>query len=310
MTRTLLIPLDGSALAERALPYAVHLADAMSARVLLLHAASDLHMVTHLQEELDVSVRLDRLVEPLRQRGLDASSRILHEPTVEAIVAVARAEAADSIVMSTHGRSGIGRWLYGSVADEVIRTSTVPVLLVSPACDRQWAAARPLRILVPLDGSLLSETALDPARDLATGLGAELFLVRAIQEPMQDAYRFDAAGVPVRLPAGELELQEARQYLEWVRDGHRLSFADADIFTDTGEASRVILDAAARGQADLIVMATHGRTGLERLTMGSVTTRVLQRARVPLLLVRPGYRAQSHGRRRDERAEALAAAPE
>lgn len=294
MTRTVLIPLDGSRLAERAVPYAAHLAEAPHARLLLLHAATDLHMATHLQEELEVSVSLDHLVERLRRRGLDATSRIVHEPPADAIVDVARTEPVDAIVMSTHGRSGIGRWLYGSIADDVLRRATVPVLLISAACDHHWPLDRPLRVLVPLDGSLMSEAALAPAREFATSLGAEILLVRAIEEPMQDTYRYDAAGLPIRIPAGEVELLEARHYLEWIRDGHRLACPSADVFADTGEASSVIAEAAARGDADLIVMATHGRTGLERLAMGSVATRVLQRVRVPVLLVSRTYRPRPH----------------
>ena len=83
--------------------------------------------------------------------------------------------------MSTHGHGGLGRWLYGSVADEVLRRVPVPVLLVSAVCAQTWAQDQPLRVVAPLDGSDLAEEALGPARDLAATLGNELLLLGVVE---------------------------------------------------------------------------------------------------------------------------------
>src|ERR1051326_3917222 len=85
------------------------------------------------------------------------------EPTDEILEQV-RSARADLVVMATHGRSGLGRWLYGSVADEVLRRASVPIFLVPPGSYEPWSADRAPRILVPLDGSQLSQAALGPAR--------------------------------------------------------------------------------------------------------------------------------------------------
>jgi nucleotide-binding universal stress UspA family protein len=287
MIKTLLTPLDGSALAERALPYAAHLARATNGRLLLLHASTDLDIVTPIKGDLDITARIDSHLVALRSRGIDATSRAVYRLPASAILSVVREDQVDLIVMSTHGRGGIGRWIYGSITDKLLREAGVPLLLVPPTCDRRWEDDRPLRILVPLDGSLHSETALTPARELGARLPVELLLVRAIEEPTPESYRFGPEGYLIPVPAGEGDLDEARQYLEAVGGQQSPAFVSVDVHTDLGGAASVIADAARHGSVDLIVMATHGRTGLERLALGSVATKVLQTARTPVLLLRP-----------------------
>ena len=104
--------------------------------------------------------------------------------------------------MSTHGRSGIGRWLYGSVADQILKEVHVPVVLVSTACYHRWEDDRPFRFLVPLDGSLRSETALGPARELAEAFRPELLLVRAIYEATPESNGLTVEGYPIRIQEG------------------------------------------------------------------------------------------------------------
>lgn len=287
MIKTILIPLDGSSLAERAIPYAVRLAHAGGGRLVLFHATPDHDQLARSEAELAVIASLGQHVETLRRLGVEAASWTVHGPPGAAIRSVVREHHVDLIVMSTHGRGGIGRMLYGSVADQVIREAAVPVLLVSPACDRRWEEGKPLRIMVPLDGSHASEAALAPARDLGQALNAELWLVRAVEEPFEQSLRYGPNGVPFVIQAGGSDLDEALRYLETVAGRFGTSFSSIDVFADVGRAARVIAEAARREDIDLIVMATHGRTGLARLALGSVATTVLQHAPVPVMLVRP-----------------------
>src|SRR5207253_5755743 len=117
------------------------------------------------------------VIDGLRKDGLDVEGHFAEGPAADVIYAQAAASRASLIVMSTHGHGGLGRWLYGSVADEVLRRVPVPVLLVSAVCTQTLADDQPLRVVVPLDGSDLAEEALGPARDLAVTLGSALLLL-------------------------------------------------------------------------------------------------------------------------------------
>src|SRR5438552_3788206 len=114
--------------------------------------------------------------------------------------------------MSTHGRGGLGRMLYGSVADEVLRRVPVPVLLVSAACTQVWAVEKPKRVLVPLDGSSLAAEAVRPARDLAATLGGEMVLLGVIDPTA--VYPYEPPEVIVELEA--VQAAQAEQYLATV----------------------------------------------------------------------------------------------
>lgn len=294
MIRHLLVPLDGSAFAERALPYALHVASALRAQLTLLQCEA--RLATGKVPDFDVKAFAQSLREGEAVGALSASRRIEIEAiahqvyldkVAEGICDVARDRKPDLIVMSTHGRGDLGRLLYGSIADHVLRHAPAPVLLVSAAGDRHWKAGRPLRILVPLDGSSHGEAALGIVCEVADALRPELLLVRTIEEATPESCRFNADGQPVEIPEGEEDLDQARQYLETVTGRLGTSFASIELLASLGDAANTIADAAHNEDVDLIVMATHGRTGLGRLTMGSVATRVLQRANTPILFVRP-----------------------
>src|SRR5207253_6772950 len=118
------------------------------------------------------------VIDGLRKDGLDVEGHFAEGPAADVIYAQAAASRASLIVMSTHGHGGLGRWLYGSVADEVLRRVPVPVLLVSAVCTpTTWCMDKPARVVVPLDGSSLAAEALQPARDLAVALGGEMLLL-------------------------------------------------------------------------------------------------------------------------------------
>jgi nucleotide-binding universal stress UspA family protein len=291
MTTTILVPLDGSATAEQAIPYANRVAQALSANLLLLQAATP-HVFTgtelvveHPTAIADAGVYLDQLALLLRTWDLTVETSVAHsQDAATAIVDEVRAKDVDYVIMTTHGRSAPGRWLYGSVADEVLRRAPVPVMLVPPESAAVWPETRPPRILVPLDGSPLSESVLPTVSTLGAEMNACLILMRALEwPPIVAASDIDTELYP---PLAE-QLDEIDRYL--ATSAQRVSGAVPAVRTcvKLGRPGLAITDAAQEEQADLIAMATHGRSGLIRMLLGSVATSTLRHARVPVLFVHP-----------------------
>lgn len=294
--RTILVPLDGSALSERALPEATALAARSGARLLLLRVAVA-NFVTR-NDPLTGEPRLaDLAADYLRDVAARAGDRSAAE-TIEAagepgpvIGRVARERGVDLIVMATHGRSGIGRWLYGSVADYVLRHAPVPVLLVSPHCERPWTAEGvgvAGRVLVPLDGSQVGAAALGPAVDLAATLGTGLLLAQVVAYPPYTGYGYGGAlEVAPYAFDPETERVAAERYLDAAAAPLRRAGCDVATCADLGPAAPTVARLARERGAVAIAMATHGRGGLARAVLGSVATGVVQLAGVPVLLTRP-----------------------
>jgi nucleotide-binding universal stress UspA family protein len=288
----IVLALDGSALARRALPYAAALAGRAGARLLLVRAA-----MAHpfFQDDLaaaqaaaigEAEADLEAAAKELRADGLHVETRVCYGPAAPTIVEEARLSRADLIALSTHGRGGLGRWVYGSVADRVLREAETPVLVVPPAASVAWPSEGEVRILVPVDGSALAEEVLAPAAALAAALDGTLVLVRVV-EPFYYGYLYGQpypvvpeTEVGELLKAAEADLDALARRLR--AEGHRVATR-----AEVGPAAQTIARIAAEVGADAIAMATHGRGGLARLVMGSVATGLLQRADMPVLLVRP-----------------------
>jgi nucleotide-binding universal stress UspA family protein len=295
MLRRILLPLDGSPLAERALPYAIRLASAARAGLILVHVLDagkppdiDVYAFVRVLRE---SGRFRALAGPRPLEVSAVAREASPEMVADEICATGESYGADLIVMSTHGRGGLGRWLYGSVADQVLRRAKVPVLLISAACDHAWPDHGPLRVLVPLDGSELAETVLGPIGELASALPSELVLVGATG-PLDYAY---GDGIAFARPGLEEELEKVLVYLEAVAERLRADGHSVEIAAEMGGPGSVVDAVAHEGKVDLIAMTTHGRSGLARLTLGSVATETLQRTTIPLLLTRPSADAAWKG---------------
>jgi nucleotide-binding universal stress UspA family protein len=282
MSLTILVPLDGSPLAAQALPFAASLVSDGRGELALAHVQTSLSPVV--PSDYDPA----RDVEELRRAGLEVTSLVYCAPTedeADVLDLAVREAGADLIVMSTHGRGGLRRSVFGSVADTLIRRVEVPVVLVTPHCDASWAARPPAQILVPLDGSPLAEQALHHAARLARLVDAEILLVRSVSPSLHPRYRNDKL---VLSCADFVEVEDAWRYLSNVADGLRSNGRRVSIRVLVGSAPVAIADAARTEDMDLIVMTTHGRGGLSRYVLGSVADGVLQRASVPILLVRSG----------------------
>ena len=284
MLSTIIVPLDGSDFSSRALPHATVLARSSGAKLVLVRVLAHRAPGSAIDELEAIQAALNLDAEAIRADGLRVETivRRVHpvhaDDVARAIAAVADGQQAELIVMSTHGRGGLGRWVYGSVADSVLQQSTTPVLLVSPHVDSPPPTDRRLRVLVPLDGSDLAEEAIKSADLLAGSLDTELTVLQVVE----------LLSYPLNyLPYDpDAELCAARQYLQTQVDRLQARNKRVTARATIGNPSWVVAQVAREVEADVVVMATHGRTGLDRLVLGSVATATLQRADVPVLLVR------------------------
>jgi nucleotide-binding universal stress UspA family protein len=290
MIRQILVPLDGSELAESILPFVEEFARLTGASLGLMQVIEPQPEAvgrweaapSALEEALAAAGRraqryLTGLAARLAPAGLGIRTEVTSGPTAETIIQ--RSRAFDLVAMATHGRSGIGRWVYGSVADKVLRGASVPVLLVRARADGAAAGGPLQRILVPLDGSPLAEQALPVAAELAQRAGAELALVQSVfwaQAPVIDPAGYGGAFAV----AGLIEQAEADAHAYLEQAGRPL--VERGLVVQTAvrfePAADAILSVASEREADLIVMSTHGRSGLGRWVLGSVADRVLRAA--------------------------------
>jgi nucleotide-binding universal stress UspA family protein len=296
MFKHLLVPLDGSGLAEAALPVAVRVAVALGASVTLVHvierdAPREIHGERHLSNPDEAYAYLADVAGTAFGPGVHVDQ---HVHTAE-VRDVARSIAEhtgelgpDLIVMCTHGWGGVRGWLFGSIAQQILGLGGTPVLLVQPS---RAGEARPFschRMLVPLDGNPDHEQGLPVAAGLARACGAELQLVRVV--PTLGTLPGEQATSAMLLPgvtsalldldqeAAEKQLQQQVERLEQQGLPARCEVA-------RGDPAVVIVRAAEKAGSDLIVMGTHGKAGMEAFWSESVAPQVCSRASVLLLLV-------------------------
>jgi nucleotide-binding universal stress UspA family protein len=313
MNPPILVPLDGSALAEQALGFAEVLAEASGSPLLLLCAShvADLPGLDVAEEQVeavvDAELYLRKVASRLKKRGVAVETCAPYGKAGQAILREAGARGAWLIDMATHGRGGVDRVLYGSVTEGVVRQSPVPVLLV-----RAWHSGDSLarlrgsgQILVPLDGSIHAEGALPVATFLAAALRARVILAQAIP-PRDVALTPDGMAVSLFAKEGPAEELGVEHYLQRFAN----ALVEAGIHTETivrcGEPSRVVSAIAEERGAALTVLATHGRTGLDRLLIGSVAERIVRHGASPVLLVRPGHGGDTPHLPRQDRPQPVA----
>lgn len=294
MLRTILVPLDGSPLSEQALPIAGPLAAPTGARLLLVRAAWVPHLADLSPQDAEIhSIQvaeeyLATIKTRLEADGLVVDTAIPFAPAGEGILIEIDLHYPDLVVMSTHGRSGISRLLFGSVAETVVARSSAPVLLVRVA--RAELPIQPIKpqpaILVPLDGSAFAEAALVHARELALALGGELVLMRAVVPPPQWVDPMVVLPYPTEEAVTREDI-EAKTYLtDLVTQLHTEGIRARGV-VQIGRATDSILHECEACEADLIIMTTHARTGWNRAVFGSVAMGILYHTDRPILLVNP-----------------------
>jgi nucleotide-binding universal stress UspA family protein len=297
MFRTMAVPLDGSPLAEHALPLAAGIARRAGGALRLARVHTPHHAPRYAEPEADATVAhreqayLDAVAANVeRSGGVPATGALIEEGTVApALCAHAQALGADLMVLTTHGRGPLSRFWLGSVTDELLRTAPLPLLVYRPEGERapDLGADRPFRrFLVPLDGSETAEAALAPAAELARLMGAGLTLLRVVVPApvlVQDGVA-SAESAMEGLVLEELTTQ-ARADLDRTAGRVRAEGLPVEVRVAVNVSPAAgVLDAAPT--ADLIALATHGRSGAARLFLGSVADKVVRGAPCPVLVVR------------------------
>ncbi|WP_103026945.1 universal stress protein [Salinibacter altiplanensis] len=289
-----LFPTDFSDGSKRAFPQAAYLADWHDADLHILNVTGQ-HYHDHEEARANFPVPVDALTEWLQhpEKSITGANwpdletlsitqeQVESAEPAEQIVAYAEDKAVDLVVMGTHGRRGVDRMLFGSVAEEVVRKAPCPTLTVRNNADRAPSKAV-RRVLAPIDFSDASKVAVQHAKEIALTYGAEVDLLHVVEEPVYpSAYGYEAAAFPT---AEVLENVEA-QLADLARE--KIGYEHVMIEARTGEPSREILDYIDNNEVDLTVIATHGRTGLDRMLMGSVAERVLRQSPTPVFVAKP-----------------------
>lgn len=291
MYRSILVPVDGSALSEYAIPIAVEIAGRTGGEVRLLRVAhrpsgEDDQSACVASPDMDrLNQETRRLASTFANSRVDVKAGVRVGSAPEEILQAA--EWSDLVVLSTHGQGGIARWVLGSTADKVIRLACRPVLAVRPPDppSRELAEAAAAKIYrdieVALDGSDLAEKSLDDLRALVPG-DTRLHFVRVVPREPQPA-----------------AVHEAETYLRNIG----ASFLDRGVKVSASVeksdcAAEAIAAYALREGCGLIALGTHGRSGLTRWILGSVTDKVVRHGPVPVLVIRRGRPPGYEGKRR------------
>ncbi len=295
MFKKIVVPLDGSLLAEQALSFLPRFASPLQTHIDLvcvvqpwvyalgMSEATPISVINDLHENWQAYLHQQEIF--LQGLGYTVQSHVLEGDIAAEILALAANKNADLIVMSTHGRSGFRRLALGSVAERVLHNATIPLLLV-----REGAAlhtTNPIEhLLVPLDGSSFAERSIPLAVELSTQTGATLTMLRVVQD-------LDAQNKQIIFKSEEAAEEAVTQwkllatrYLDELAKGIKAEGVKVSSMVLSGEPENLIGTTAETLPADLIVMSTHGRSGVSRWVYGSVANKVLRTVSCPVLLVR------------------------
>lgn len=290
----LLVPLDGSDTADRGLAQAEALLTRTGGEAVLLRAVPSAaglrgesfdRLVSGEKAEAEDALKL--AAGRLSEKRLRARWDVAAGDPAEAILEAARREDVGLIVICTHGRSGLRRWALGSTAERVLRSTERPVLLVRARSGADATEAR--TILLASDGSEAARAAVDPAAAWAARFGAEIAVLSVdVPEvvPLSAGGSTLAGPWAVPAPVGAPAREEGRAVAEGLAEEIAARGIRAHGESATGDPARTIVERAKALGAGLIAMATHGRSGLDRWFMGSVTEKVLREAETPMLVVR------------------------
>jgi nucleotide-binding universal stress UspA family protein len=301
MYKKILIPLDGSKLAENALPLARCFARALQVPIELLSvvdiaeaarrvAADGIAVTRELAD--DANRRFVKYLEELAKRF--PTGRVYRTVrkgnAADTIIATSASDPQTLIVMATHGRSGLDRWLLGSVTEKVLRSGDSPLLIVRAKEDNSppWEMAAPKRLLVPLDGSELAERILPYVQHLAKHLDLEVMLIGVYGSPVAASAGGEGFYDATQLHAFIAELRAEKitylggktEELKW----HGLK--NVSFVAKEGLAPDEIIACSRANPDTLIAMCSHGRSGVKRWLLGSVTETVVRHSEVPVLVVR------------------------
>ncbi|MBM3119764.1 MAG: universal stress protein [Chloroflexi bacterium] len=286
--RRVLVPLDGSELAERAIPYAKTIAKTKGSELILFTVS--IASVEQLDRPMKAYLELN--VKELQSQGIKASTAIAYGSVADEIVSFADKSKIDLVIISTHGYSGIKRWVLGSVARKVLYGTCAHVLLIKSKAPKA-PQVEFKKVLLPLDGSPFSETPIPSVEELLKGTEAEIVLTVISEPPLVPSYGDRPINPTWERHQATLwaEMQkQASEYLERLEDKiekRGVKVKSQVIPGELGKVAENIMQVAQKENVNLIAMATHGRTGANRWVYGSVANRIVEQSLQPVLLIRP-----------------------
>jgi nucleotide-binding universal stress UspA family protein len=295
MYTRMLIPLDGSQVAEQVLPYARCLAKTLKIPVDLLEVVDleTLRLLANPERGRYIDTLLGEKIETNKSyleaiaqsfQGTQVTCFVEKGTPEDMIIERAAGDKDTLIVMATHGRSGIQRWVLGSVADKVLHGSTNHLFLIRANDQAKAGGEAPLKkVIVPLDGSQLAETVLPYVVDLAQKMRLEVVFMRSYALPTSTADEYQTYSDEL---IGLIEA-EARDYLaEKVKEVKGKGLENVSSVVNIGYGAEEIITLARNTPDNFIAMCTHGRSGMKRFVLGSVTDRVVRHSGDPVLIIR------------------------
>lgn len=300
MFKRLLVPLDGSKLAEAILPVTSYMAEKFGAEILLFHAIEQdapdtVHGERHLSVATEAEAYLDEIAERARLARPNVvvtkhvHTAIVRSDIARSILDHAVEHQADLVILCAHGHGGWRDRFVGNIAQQVISRGTTPVVCLNHEESDVTSEYVCRNILLPLDATPQHEPAFPIAVEITRALGSTLHLINVV--PTRSTLSAERAGAGLLLPSTmseilELSQREAVDYLQ----GKMRELGAAGIRVTAqvarGDITAALLDAAKRVDADLVVLATHGRSSMDAFWSGSVTPKVLAQSQAPVLLVR------------------------
>jgi nucleotide-binding universal stress UspA family protein len=285
----ILVPLDGSDLAEKALTYAKTVSKLKNSEVILFAIS-----ITNEGGRRDRLLKsyLDISAKSLESQGVKVSTDVAYGEAAEEIIEYSEKNKIDLIIISTHGYSGIKRWMLGSTTQKVLYSTCTPILLIKSKAP-EISKAEFQKILVPLDGSTFSEATFPFLEELAKGTKTNIILLGVCEPPVVPSY----GSKPIN-PTWEKyrdtlwadSQKQVTEYLEKTKDAlekNGLQIEPRIIKETDGKVAKSIIKVARDEEVDLIAIATHGHTGASRWVYGSVANRIVEESAEPILLIRP-----------------------
>lgn len=284
MWKKILVPLDGSDLAELALPYAQELVSAFDSELILLYVSEPAeHEYLHMHQLYleKTAVQMNKLVKRV-------SPLVVSGKPVEEIVKYTEKNDIGLIIMASHGHSGIIPWATGGIASKVIDATGVPLLLIKTTKPRRKTKGKHLisRILLPLDGSEAGEAAITRVKELKFRFEAEVILLEVVPEGRH--IRTIGGLDYILFPEQELETfkAEARGYLDKVYKRMQRGKGELKVEIKSGEVVKEILNFARKKKASLIAISSHGHSGMTKWVFGSTAQEIIQNSPIPVLVVK------------------------
>jgi nucleotide-binding universal stress UspA family protein len=286
--KKIMVPLNGSELAEKALPFAKTIAKLKKSNVILF--AVSLTIFVERRDRL-FSSYLEANAKELNEEGIKTTTATSYGNVAEEIVKYANNNKMDLIVMATHGYSGAKKWMFGSITQKVLYGTKIPVLLIKEKAPEVSAEFK--KILVPVDGSPFSESTLPYVEELSKKTNREVILLHICEPPIVPSYgshpinpswkkyRDDMWGEMEKLSTNYLDKMMVAMKAKRIKVKSRV------VKAQTGEVAKTIMKISREEKVDLLVIAAQGRAGVSRWVYGSVANRIVEESSQPILLIRP-----------------------